>query len=79
MFNHSIINSFEKEQSSVENTTNRYIESVREDLDLDKVITTEEFKLESANKVIEERKALTPKNEVERIYDEYLTVRGRKR
>ena len=79
MFNHSIINSFEKEQSSVENTTNRYIESVREDLDLDKLITTEEFKLESANKVIEERKTSTPKNEVEKIYDEFLTVRGRKR
>ena len=79
MFNHSIINSFEKEQSSVENATNRYIESVREDLDLDKLITTEEFKLESTNKVIKERKNSTPKNEVEKIYDEFLTVRGRKR
>ena len=78
MFNHSIINSFEKERFSMENATNRYIESVRENLDLDKLITTEEFKLESTNKVIEERKAPTPKSEVEKIYDEFLTVRGRK-
>jgi len=81
MFNHLTINSFEKERSSVENATNRYIESVREDLDLDKLISLEEFKLESANKenkVLKERKNSTPKSEVEKIYDEFLTVRGRK-
>lgn len=76
MFNHSIINSFEKERSSVENATNRYIESVREDLDLDKLITTEEFKLESASQSL--KKASATKSEVEKIYDEFLTVQGRK-
>ena len=77
MFNHSIINSFEKERSSVENATNRYIESVREDLDMDKLITQEEFKLESANQSLKEVSA--SKSEVEKIYDEFLTVRGGKR
>ena len=78
MFNHLTINSFEKERSSVENITNRYIESVREDLDLDKLITQEEFKLESepASRSLKESSA--PKSEVEKIYDEFLTVRGRK-
>ena len=77
MFNHSIISTFEKEQSSAENTINRYIKSVREDLDLDKLITQEEFKLESANQPL--KKSSASKSEVEKIYDEFLTVRGRRR
>jgi len=76
MFNHSIINSFEKERYSVENTTNRYIESVREDLDLDKLITQEELKLESTSQSLKE--ASKTKSEAERIYDDFLLVRGRK-
>jgi hypothetical protein len=76
MFNHSIINSFEKERSSVENTTNRYIKSVRENLDLDKLITQEEFKLESTNQSLKE--ASKSKSEAEKIYDDFLLVRGRK-
>ena len=77
MFNHSVINTFEKEQSSVENRINQYISSVREDLDLDKLIAREEFKLESTNVSLKEVSA--PKSEVEKIYDDFLLVRGRKR
>lgn len=76
MFNHSIINTFEKEKSSVENVVNRYFESVWEDLDLDKLISQEEFKLEPAKEPLKE--VSEPKSEAEKIYDEYLTVRGRK-
>ena len=76
MFNHSVINTFEKEQSSVENTINQYINSTREDLDLDKLIAREEFKLESNNSL---KETLSPKSEVEKIYDDFLLVRGRKR
>ena len=75
MFNHSIINTFEKEQSSVENTINQYINSTREDLDLDKLIAREEFKLESNNSL---KEASTPKSEAEKIYDDFLLVRRRK-
>jgi hypothetical protein len=74
LFNHSIINTFEREQSSVENTINRYIGSVREDLDLDKLIAREEYELESTNNSQSE----VPKNEVEKIYEEFLSTRGRK-
>jgi len=77
MFSHSIINNFEKEQSSVENKVNQYLESVRENLDLDKLISQEEFKLESANKSLKEASAF--KNEVEKNYDDFLLVQGRKR
>jgi len=75
MFNHSIINTFEKEQSSVENKINQYISSIREDLDLDKLIAREEFKLELKDSL---KEALTSKSEAEKIYDEFLSVRGRK-
>ncbi|MBA7605453.1 hypothetical protein ES703_12585 [subsurface metagenome] len=75
MFNHSVINTFEKEQSSVENKINQYISSIREDLDLDKLIAREEFKLESKNSLEE---ASMPKSEAEKIYSEFLTFRGAK-
>ncbi len=75
MFNHSVINTFEKEQSSVENKINQYINSVREDLDLDKLIAREEFKIESKDSL---KEASTPKSEAEKIYDDFLLVRGRK-
>lgn len=74
LFNHSIINSFDKEQSSAENTINRYINSVREELDLDKLIAREEFELEAANRF----QIKAPKSEVEQIYEEFLTNRRRK-
>ncbi|MBY8987938.1 MAG: hypothetical protein KGD61_05745 [Candidatus Lokiarchaeota archaeon] len=74
LFNHSIITTFEKEQSSAENTINRYIKSVREELDLDKLIAREEYDLESTNNSQIE----VPKSEVEKIYNEFLTTRGRK-
>lgn len=76
MFNHSIISSFKKEEFSAENTINRYIKSVREDLDMDKLISQEEFKLEFASQPLKE--TTTSKSEVEKIYDEFLTVRGGK-
>lgn len=74
LFNLSVINTFEREQSSVENTINRYIGSVREELDLDKLIAREEYMLESINNSQIE----VPKSEVEKIYEEFLTTRGRK-
>ena len=74
LFNLSVINTFEREQSSVENTINRYIGSVREELDLDKLIAREEYMLESTNNSQIE----VPKSEVEKIYEEFLTTRGRK-
>jgi hypothetical protein len=76
MFNHSIVSTFEKEQSSVENTINQYINSTREDLDLDKLIAREEFKLESKDSL---KEASSPRSEAEKIYDDFLLVRGRKR
>ena len=76
MFNHSIINTFEKEQFSVKNKINQYISSNREDLDLDKLIAREEFNLESTKDSLKE--ASKPKSEAEKIYDDYLLVRGRK-
>jgi len=76
MFNHSVINTFEKEESSAENTINKYIERVREELDLDKLISQEEFKLESANESLKESPA--SKSEVQKIHGDLLTVRGRK-
>ncbi len=77
MFNHSVINTFEKEQSSVENKINQYISNTREKLDLDKLIAREELKLESIIDPLKE--ASMPKSEVEKIYDDFLLVRGRKR
>ena len=74
LFNHSVISTFDKEQSSVENTLNRYIGSVREELDLDKLIAREEYELESTNISQTE----VPRSEVEKIYEEFLTTRGRK-
>ena len=76
MFNHLVITTFEKEQSSVENKIKQYIGSVREDLDLDKLIAREEFKLESTNDSLKED--LKPKSNAEKIYDDFLLVRGRK-
>jgi len=82
MFSHSIINSFEKERSSVENVVNQYFESVKEDLDLDKLISQEEFKLESGNDSLKASDSLKevsePKSEAQKIYEEFLTNRGRK-
>ncbi|MBA7571185.1 hypothetical protein ES708_12943 [subsurface metagenome] len=77
MFNYSTINTFEKKRSSAENAINRYIASVREELDLDKLITQEEFKLESANQPL--KRTSEPKSEAEKIYDDFLLARGRKR
>ena len=77
MFNHSVINTFEKEQSSVENKINQYISNTREKLDLDKLIAREELKLESIIDPLKE--ASMPKSEVEKNYDDFLLVRGRKR
>ncbi len=76
MFNHLVITTFEKEQSSVKNRLNQYIVSVRDDLDLDKLIAREEFKLESMNDSLKEDSK--PKSNAEKIYDDFLLVRGRK-
>jgi len=77
MFVYSVINTFEKEQFSVENKINRDINNSREDLDLDKLIAREELKLESTFDSLKE--VSTPKSEVKKIYDDFLLVRGRKR
>jgi hypothetical protein len=74
LFNHSVITTFEKEQSSVEKTINRYISSVREELDLDKLIAKEEFELESTNNT----QSQVTKSQEEVIYEDFLATRGRK-
>ncbi len=74
LFNHSVISNFDKEHSSVEKTINRYISSVREELDFDKLIAKEEYELDvTSNSQIEDSKS-----DVEKIYEEFLTTRGRK-
>jgi hypothetical protein len=65
---------FEKEHSSAENSVNQYIKSVREELDLDKLIAKEEYELESIN----DSHIEVPKSDVEKVYEDFLTSRGRK-
>ncbi len=65
IFNHSVINTFEKEESSAENKIKRHVESVREELDWDKLISQEEFKLESASESLKE--SPTSKREAQKI------------
>jgi hypothetical protein len=74
LFNHTVITTFDKEYSSVENTISRYIKNVREELDLDKLIAKEEFELESTNN----SQIQVPKSEANKIYEEFLSNRGRK-
>ena len=76
MFNHTVINTFEKEESSVENTINKHIGEVREYLDLDKLISQEEFKLESTKESLKESPDSI--SEAQKIQGDFLTVRGRK-
>jgi hypothetical protein len=47
---------------------------VREELDLDKLIAKEEYELESTINSQNE----VPESEVEKVYEEFLTSRGRK-
>jgi hypothetical protein len=74
LFNHSVISNFDKEQSSAENTINRYIDSVRDKLDLDKLIAREEYELEEATN----SRSQDTKSEVNKIYEDFLSTRGRK-
>jgi hypothetical protein len=73
LFNHSVINSFEKESASPEKIVSQYIEKARDDLDIDRLIAREEYLVDSEN----DPKSI-PKSEVETIYEEFLTTRGRK-
>ena len=74
LFNYSVISTFEKEELKRGKCINQYIGSVREELDLHKLIAREEYKLESEN----DPQSEAPKSEVEKIYEEFLTTRGRK-
>ena len=65
---------FEKEQNSPTEVIKTYIENVKEQFDLDKLIAQEELEIESAQL---QRKS-DPKNEVEQIYENFLATRGRK-
>ncbi|MFX0073937.1 MAG: hypothetical protein ACFE96_00735 [Candidatus Hermodarchaeota archaeon] len=74
LFIYSVISNFDKEQSSAENTINRYIHSVRDELDLDKLIAKEEYELDETTNSRD--KALT--SEATGIYEEFLSTRGKK-
>ena len=51
-----------------------YIENAKEEFDLDKLIAQEELELQSTKL----QRKNEPKNEVEQIYEDFLTTRGRK-
>ena len=74
LFNQSVISNFEKVQCAPAEVIQSYIESSKEQFDLDKLIAQEEFEIESSQL---ERKN-EPKNEVEQIYEDFLSSRGRK-
>jgi len=73
MFNLSVINSFEKEQSAPAEVIRSYIEKMKEGFDLDKFIAQEELEIES----IQLKRKNEPKKEVEQIYEEFLATRVR--
>jgi len=73
LFNLSVINSFEKEQSAPAEVIRSYIEKMKEGFDLDKFIAQEELEIES----IQLKRKNEPKKEVEQIYEEFLATRVR--
>ncbi len=73
LFNLSVINSFEKEQSAPAEVIRSYIEEMKEGFDLDKFIAQEELEIES----IQLKRKNEPKKEVEQIYEEFLATRVR--
>ncbi len=74
LFNQSVISTFEKEQNSPAEVIKSYIENVKEQFDLDKLIAQEELEIEST----QIQRKNEPKNEVDQIYEAFLTTRGRK-
>jgi len=74
LFNLSVINTYEKEQNSPGEVINSYIRNSKEKFDLDKLIAQEEYEIESSYL----KQKNEPKNEVEQIYHDFLTVRGKK-
>lgn len=74
LFNLSVINTFEKEQFAPAEVIKSYIRNVKEEFDLDKLIAQEELEIESTYL----KQKIEPGNEVEQIYREFLTVRGKK-
>ncbi|MBY8978784.1 MAG: hypothetical protein KGD72_00205 [Candidatus Lokiarchaeota archaeon] len=74
LFNQSVISTFEKEQYAPAEVIKTYIENVKEQFDLDKLIAQEELEIESTQL----QRKIDPKNEVEQIYEDFLATRGRK-
>ncbi len=74
LFNHSVVNTFEKEQSTPEKMVNAYITNAKEPFDLDRLIAQEELELESSR--VKRKKGV--KNEAEFIYEDFLEARGKK-
>ena len=74
LFNQSVISTFEKEQNTPAEVIKSYIENMKEQFDLDKLIAQEELELQSTKL----QRKNEPKNEVEQIYEDFLTTRGRK-
>ncbi|MBY9020780.1 MAG: hypothetical protein KGD67_06970 [Candidatus Lokiarchaeota archaeon] len=73
LFNQSVISTFEKERYSPVEVVNSYIEKVKEQFDLDKLIAQEELEIDSS---VLKRKTKT-KNEMEQIYEDFLSTRRR--
>jgi hypothetical protein len=74
LFNLSVINTFEKAKYAPAEVVKSYIENVKEPFDLDKLIAQEELEIESSQR----KRKNEPKNEVEQIYEDFLSTRGRK-
>ncbi len=74
LFNLSVINTFERAQYAPAEVIKSYIENVKEPFDLDKLIAQEELEIETSQ--IKRKKE--PKNDVEQIYEDFLSTRGRK-
>ena len=74
LFNLSVINAFEKEQSAPAEVIKSYIENMKEGFNLDKLIAQEELEVESRQL----KQKNKPKNNVEQIYEEFLATRVRK-
>jgi len=74
LFNLSVINTYEKEQFTPGDVINSYIRNANEKFDLDKLIAQEEYEVESTYL----KQNNDPQNEMEQIYQDFLTVRGKK-
>ncbi len=74
LFNQSVVNTFEKKQSTPEKMVNAYITNTKELFDLDRLIAQEELANESSH--AKRKKGV--KNEAMELYENFLETRGAK-